>query len=139
MEARPVIALLDTDVLIVCLRGEPAAQTWLTSVETDDFKLPGVVAMELAIGCQTKDQLQRVEIFLSTFEVIWPTADDFSLAYQLLIQHRFTSGLGISDCLIAAQAVHLSATLYSFNVRHFRHIQGLQVQQPFIRNQSSQS
>ncbi len=132
-----MITLIDTDVLIVCLRGELAAQTWLSSVESNDFKLPGVVAMELAIGCQTKEQLQRMENFLNTFEVIWPTADDFALAYNLLVQHRFTGGLGIPDCLIAAQALHLSATLYSFNLRHFRNVEGLQVQQPFIRTQPS--
>ena len=125
--------LLDTDVLIVCWRGEPAAQSWLASIEATQFKVPGVVAMELVMGCNTKVQLQRTQNFISIFEVLWPDADDFALAYSLLTQHRFTGGLSIPDCLIAAQAIKLSATLYSFNMKHFRTIQGLAVQQPFER------
>lgn len=44
-------AFLDTDVLVDCLRGTAAAQTWLASVATDAFQVPGVVAMELLMGC----------------------------------------------------------------------------------------
>lgn len=133
MEPHPMTVLIDTDVLIACWRGEPAAQTWLASIETTQFKIPGVVAMELIIGCNTKVQLQRTQRFLDLFEVIWSDAEDFSLAYNLLVQHRFTSGLSIPDCLIAAQAIKLSAILYSFNIKHFRAIPELIVQPPFER------
>jgi len=127
------MVLIDTDVLIDCWRGEPAAQIWLANVETTQFKVPGVVAMELIMGCNTKVQLQRTQSFINTFEVLWPDANDFALAYALLAQHRFTSGLSIPDCLIAAQTLNLSATLYSFNIKHFRAVQGLDVQPPYVR------
>jgi predicted nucleic acid-binding protein len=89
--------------------------------------------MELVMGCQSKVDLQRVEKFVKTFAVNWPDAVDFSTAYRLLKQYRFTTGLSIPDCLIAVQAMKLSATLYSFNVRHFGVISGLVVQQPYQR------
>src|SRR5215208_3223757 len=109
MEPHPMTVLIDTDVLIACWRGEPAAQTWLASIETTQFKIPGVVAMELIIGCNTKVQLQRTQRFLDLFEVIWSDAEDFTLAYNLGVQPRCAGGLSIRECLTAAQPSKLSA------------------------------
>jgi predicted nucleic acid-binding protein len=44
--------LLDTDILIDCLRGVPAARTWLESAAKEAFGIPGIVAMELLIGAR---------------------------------------------------------------------------------------
>lgn len=38
---------LDTDVLIDCLRGLPAADAWLRESADQQFAIPGIVAMEL--------------------------------------------------------------------------------------------
>jgi len=51
--------LLDTDVLIDCLRGTPAARVWLEQAESQAFQVPGVVAMELLMGCRNKVELER--------------------------------------------------------------------------------
>jgi predicted nucleic acid-binding protein len=42
-----VNVLLDTDVLVDCLRGTAAAQSWLSRAAAETFQVPGVVAMEL--------------------------------------------------------------------------------------------
>ena len=39
--------LLDTDVLIDCLRGLPSADEWLHKSSDQSFAIPGIVAMEL--------------------------------------------------------------------------------------------
>ncbi|MBX3058650.1 MAG: PIN domain-containing protein [Anaerolineae bacterium] len=97
------------------------------------FQVSGVVAMELVMGCGNKAELKRTENFISVFTVAWPDAVDFAYAYSLLTQYRFTTGLSIPDCLIAAQTINQSAVLFSFNIKHFRVIQGLDVQQPYLR------
>lgn len=124
---------LDTDVLIDCLRGLPPAQNWLSTASSTQFQVSGVVAMELVIGCGSKAELKHTEKFLGLFTVTRPGAADFVSAYSLLAQYRFTTGLSIPDCLIAAQTIHQSATLFSFNIKHFRVIQELNVQQPYLR------
>ena len=73
-------AFLDTDVLIDCLRGTPAARAWLEQVASDAFQL------------------------------------------------------GIPDCLIAATALARSARLYTFNLKHFQAIEGLDVHSPYTRS-----
>ena len=128
-----MIALVDTDVLIDILRGTPAAHAWLTSMPATTFAIPGVVAMELLIGCRNQAELRRVQQFLNTFTIAWTETVECVRAYELLATHRLTSGLSIPDCLVAAMALVRSATLYTFNLRHFRVIAGLDVQEPYAR------
>ena len=126
---------LDTDVLIECLRGAPAATAWLkkeSSLSTP-FNIPGIVAMELVVGARDKVDLEPIQKFLSSFTVVWPEAAEFAHAYQLLAKYRLASGLGIPDCLIAAMTLLRSARLYSFNLKHFQVVSELDVQAPYTR------
>ena len=124
---------LDTDVLIDCLRGTSYAQQWLENHAASTFFVPGVVAMELVMGCRNQAELRRIEQFLANFPLLWPQATEFVQAYQLLSQYRLSHGIGISDCLIAAMALSHSARLYTFNLKHFAIIPNLDVQRPYER------
>jgi predicted nucleic acid-binding protein len=126
--------LLDTDVRIDCLRGSAAAREWLERSSEESFQVPGVVAMELLWGCRNRGELDRIHHFLSSFNVIWPEASEFARAYELLGLHRLSSGLNIPDCLIAAMALARGARLYTFNLKHFGVVSGLEVQQPYSRS-----
>ena len=125
--------LVDTDVLVDCVRGTVAAQEWLKQQVEQPSAVPAVAAMELVMGCRDRADLERIQRFLATFEVIWPEASEFAAAYQLLLAHRLSSGLNIPDCLMAATALSRSARLYTFNIKHFRAVPGLDVAQPYSR------
>ncbi len=125
--------LVDTDVLVDCLRGTDAAKQWIERASSEALAIPGVAAMELVIGCRHQAHLQQIQKFLGTFSVTWPDAADSARAYELLLTHRLTSGLGIPDCLIAAMALNRKALLCTFNSKHFGVIAGLDVQQPYTR------
>ena len=58
---------LDTDVLVDCLRGLREAQIWLQSKTGEKFVVPGVVAMELLMGCQNQSDLTRRRRFSVPF------------------------------------------------------------------------
>jgi tRNA(fMet)-specific endonuclease VapC len=128
-----VTVFLDTDVLIDCLRGTSSAQEWLARAASETFQIPGIVAMELIVGCQNQADLQRTRKFLSAFDVVWPDASEFAQAYELLATYYLASGLSIPHCLIAAMALARSARLYTFNLRHFRTVRGLDAQAPYTR------
>ena len=110
--------LLDTDVLVDCLRAWPPAERWLSENSSQPFLVPGLVAMEL-IGDVKPAGIDRTRRLLDRFVVIWPTEEDSILAFELLNRHRLASGLSIPDCYIAAQALNRSARLHSFNEKHF--------------------
>jgi predicted nucleic acid-binding protein len=67
--------LLDTDVLIDCLRGLPAAGDWLDESANLEFAIPGIAAMELVIGCHNKADLKRTRAFMRRFDLLWPEAE----------------------------------------------------------------
>src|SRR5207247_8778701 len=96
------MVLLDTDVLVECLRGSQTARQWLESNSTEPFAIPGVAAMELLVGCRNRLEQQRAQKFLATFPI---DASEFERAYELLAAHRLSIGVGIPDCLIAAMAL----------------------------------
>jgi predicted nucleic acid-binding protein len=129
-----VTTFLDTDVLVDCPRGTSSAQDWLTRAANETFQVPGIVAMELLVGCQNQADQQRTRKFLSSFDVVWPDAAEFARAYELLAEHHLAFGLSIPDCLIAAMALSRSARLYTFNLRHFRAVSGLDAQSPYSRS-----
>ena len=125
--------LLDTDVLIDALRGLPASRAWLESESADNFVIPGIVAMELLVGCRNQVEQARVQKFLAAYPLLWPDATDFARAYGLLSAHRLSNGVGIPDCIIAALAIGHHAPLCTFNRKHFQAFAGLDLREPYPR------
>src|SRR5439155_16997615 len=111
------MVLLDTDVLVECLRGSQTARQWLESNSTEPFAIPGVAAMELLVGCRNRLEQQRAQKFLDTFPIEWPDASEFERAYELLAAYRLSIGVGIPDCLIAAVALTRRWPLYTFSLK----------------------
>jgi predicted nucleic acid-binding protein len=133
MAAQPVTALLDTDVLIEVLRQRPAAKTWLQTNAKLKIAIHGVAAMEIINGSENKNDMHRNQTFLSRFYIVWPTSTEFEYAYHLLAQYHLATRIGIPDCLIAATAMERNWQLYSFNLKYYRHISGLNVKAPYQR------
>lgn len=77
---------------------------------------------------------RQLERFLKSFSVAWPEAPEFEHGYRLLLAHRLSSGLSIPDSLIAAMALSRAARLYTFNLKHFQVVVGLDVQEPYPRS-----
>ena len=64
---------------------------------------------------------------------MWPTGADCTRALADYAVYHLSHGLGLVDALIAACAVGLSATLYTFNTKHYRIVPGLITAQPYTR------
>ncbi len=125
--------LLDTDVLIDCQRGLPAAADWLSKSTNQEFVIPGIVAMELIVGCRDKDDLRRTQAFMRHFDVIWPQASEIERACDLLATYRLEFGVSIPDCIVAAMALERGMLLYTFNLKHYQMFPGLQAREPYTR------
>ena len=70
--------LVDTDILVDCLRGTTPATAWLKQVARESFAVPAVVAMELVMGCSDRSDLERIQRFLATFQIVWPEPSEFA-------------------------------------------------------------
>lgn len=74
-----------------------------------------------------------MQAFIRRFSVIWPEANNFRRAFDLLVAHRLEFGVEAPDCIVAAIALERSIPLYTFNVKHFQGFSGLEVVQPYAR------
>lgn len=113
------MTLPDSDVLIEVQRGRPKALDWLSQLP-GSVALPTPVALELLMGSRNKEELEKPDRFLASFDVLPLTVTDGTLTRDLVVQYRLGTGLGLPDFLIAAQSINRSTTLCSFNLRHLR-------------------
>ncbi len=126
--------LVDSDVLVDCLRGTPEAGHWLAGVRNAELSVPGIVAMELLAGCRNRQEQGRVLVLIERFPVVWPTPDEGAAALDLYVRYGLAHGIGVLDCLVAAIALSRQTSLLTFNRRHFGAVDGLVIQAPYQRS-----
>ena len=128
--------LLDTDVMIDLQRAYPPAVAWYGAL-SEQLALPGLVVMEMIQLARNKKQVLKALKFVSKFPVIWPTEADCQSALANFSVHHVSHRLGLLDSLIAACATGVSATLCTFNLKHFKVIPQLVTLQPYAKKKPS--
>src|SRR5262245_7695752 len=111
--------LVDTDVLIDVQRGHSPALAWFGGLTTLPA-VPGHVVMELIQDARNKREVRKVLKLIAPFSIVWPTEVDSTRALSDFTAYHLSHGLGLIDALIASCAVGLSATLYTFNAKHYK-------------------
>ncbi len=124
--------VLDTDVLIDIQRGHTPALNWFASL-AELPSVPGIVVMELIQDAQNAQQVRKALKLVAPLPVVWATEPDCRRALSDFASYHLSHGLGLLDSLIAACTIGLSATLCTFNVKHYRNVSGLLLEQPYTR------
>ena len=110
--------LLDTDVLIDFLRGQPQAIQLLEDTDYE-FYLSAVSVAELYVGVRDgkeREVLDQLVGLLQTVEISTEIAQQAGLWRR---EYGKSHGTGIIDALIAACADTLQIPLATLNVKHF--------------------
>ena len=76
---------------------------------------------------------RKVLQLVAPLTIIWPTETDCARALSDFTAYHLSHKVGLIDALIAACAVGRSATLCTFNVKHYQVISGLSLEQPYSR------
>jgi predicted nucleic acid-binding protein len=126
------VELLDSDVLIDIQRNHPPAVQWFSSL-TELPSVPGLVVMELIQDAQNVEQVRKAMKLVRPLKTVWPTETNFSHALRYFAAYHLSHRLGLLDSLIAACASGCSATLLTFNVKHYSLFSDLVVRQPYAR------
>lgn len=124
--------LLDSDVLIDILRGHPAAVEWFADLR-ELPSVPGFVVMELIQDADNKGRIQKAMKLVEPFPVLWPTPAHCERALADFREFHLSHALGLLDALIAACAIGHSATLLTFNAKHYKVLDDLSLEQPYAR------
>lgn len=124
--------LLNTDVLIDIQRGHPPAVAWFATL-AELPSVPGFVVMELIQDAQNAQQVRKALKLIAPLSIVWPTEADCNRALSDFTAYHLSHGMGLLDSMIAACALGLSATLCTFNIKHFSVVPGLLLEQPYTR------
>ena len=124
--------LVDTDVLIDVQRGHPPALAWFAG-QTELPAVPGFVVMELLQDARNAHETRRSLKLVAPLRIVWPTGVDCNRALSDFTAYHLSHGLGLLDALIAACAIGLSATLCTFNVKHYQVVPDLVTAEPYTR------
>jgi predicted nucleic acid-binding protein len=126
--------ILDSSVLIDCLRGHAGAVAFLRSHTVVIGGPPTthlLVVAELYAGARDARELRAVQSFLAPFQLTVPNERDGLAALDLFRQHRLSHGVDWPDCQIAATALRLGVEVLTLNVKHFSAFPGLRVVRPY--------
>ncbi len=120
--------LIDTDVLIWCLRGNENAVKAVDALPQRTISV--VTRMELTQGCRNKAEHRLLRSFLNdqAIKIIALTPEIGFRADTWMEQFHLPHGVGVIDCLIASTAsflgspllTALGSPLLTANAKHFR-------------------
>ena len=122
---------LDTNVCIYALKGTfPSIASRLGALSPKDVKIASIVQAELYLGVEKSAHrgrtLKVVEAFLHPFVVV-PFDGEAARAYARIRAALEKKGtpIGPNDLILAATALGRGGTLVTHNLREFRRIPGL--------------
>jgi tRNA(fMet)-specific endonuclease VapC len=128
-----VIYALDTSTVVDYLRGRGRVAERLFSTPIGDVRLPSIVLYELEVGVeksQAADRRRRDLKELAEALVVLPfgAAEARTAARIRTTLEAAGRSIGPHDVLIAATALTNGAVLVTHNVREFRRVEGLQLE-----------
>jgi len=122
--------LVDTDVLIWHLRGNPKATQQLDRLQP--LTISAITYMELLQGIRNRSELLALQksLTLRHTEQLPVTPAITTRATGFMEALALSHGLQLADALIAATALEHGFAVLTANTKHFAPIQGLRVE-PF--------
>ncbi|WP_036603157.1 type II toxin-antitoxin system VapC family toxin [Olivibacter sitiensis] len=121
--------ICDTDVIIEFFDQKKARHSQtvasLEEIGIDNILISAISKMELIKGTLHKEHNQQVAKKLKRLDTILLSPEITILTIELLNTYHLSHGLAIPDALIAATALETRLKLFTYNVRDFKFIKGL--------------
>ena len=106
--------LVDTNIIIYYLEGEPAAVSFLHK-NRENLAISSITWMETLAYSFSEDEELLVRAFLKEFRII----DIASPIMELSVTLRRKKKMKLPDAIIAASAIHHNLTLLTRNIKDF--------------------
>jgi tRNA(fMet)-specific endonuclease VapC len=128
--------VLDTNALIYFFKGIGNVADHLLSTPPDDIGIPAIVVFELAVGIRKsnfpKKRAAQLKEFLDIVRVIPFGLEEAQAAARIRVElEKKGLPIGPYDVLIAASALAADATLITRNIKEFKRIDLLRIQDWF--------
>lgn len=120
----PKPLLVDTDVMVDFLRGQPKAVA-LVQAQSARIVLSSIVVAELYAGVRGQDELTALDRLIQLFRIVPVTPELARSAGLSKRDYAKSHGIGLADALIAASVQAENADLATLNTKHYPMIKGL--------------
>jgi tRNA(fMet)-specific endonuclease VapC len=117
--------LCDTNVLIEFYKNNPQVNQILRDVGKDNLAISVITEAELYFGALNKAELQMIQRHLASLHRFGLDTAVSNQFLQLMETYSLSHKLSIPDALIAATALVHQVELFTFNVKDFHFIPGL--------------
>jgi len=116
--------LLDLNILTAVFKGDMRIRL---EIESLDAAIETVVYLELIQAAKNNVQAERIEKYLTGFELIHFDNKISQSAIALMRIYSKSFGLKLPDSIIAATCLENNLTLITLNPKDFRFIEGLKL------------
>jgi len=118
--------VLDTNVLIEVLKDNQSTIEKIQSFNTP-LAISSITVMELFYGALNKAEVRKLEKFVNLFEIIEINEAISRQSTTLIKTYAKSHNLDIPDSLIASTVLVLDVPLFTYNIKDFRFIDGLEL------------
>lgn len=119
--------LIDTNIFIAILKGDAKLKS---TVENLLCALDTTVYSELIQGSKNKSEVQKIEKYLTRFDLIHFDKSISQTTLELIRNYSKSHNLMFGDAIIAATCLENDLTLLTYNTKDFRFIKELKLQTP---------
>jgi len=119
--------LIDTNIFIAVLKGNAKLKSLIESLAC---ALDTTVYVELIQGAKNKAEVQKIEEYLTRFELIHFDKVISRKTIELVRIYSKSHGLMFGDAVTAAACFENYLTLITHNVKDFRFIKNLKILKP---------
>jgi len=119
--------LIDTNIFIAILKGDAKLKLFVESLAG---ALDTTVYTELIQGSKNKSEVQKIEKYLTRFELIHFDKNISQRTLELIRTYSKSHNLMFGDAVIAATCLENDLILLTYNVKDFRFIKNLKTRKP---------
>jgi predicted nucleic acid-binding protein len=119
------VVLCDTNIFIHAFNGDAPTIEHLKQIGLTNILLSSVTVMELYQGMGNKNELAVMRKKLAFYDVVQIDRCISEKAIDLIVEFKLSHGLQIPDALIAATVVSYDLPLFTYNIKDFSFIPGI--------------
>jgi len=125
--------LLDTNTAVATMRGTAGLDSRLQQLQPDEWCISAITNAEMRFGVAARPKAVQLERYVDAFLAVARTEpwDAACAEFHALVRAQLRAKaqvLGDFDEMIAAHALALGAVLVTDNLRHFKRVDGLQIE-----------
>lgn len=124
------LVLCDTNVFIKFFNGNEETIAVLKELGSERILISSITAMELYQGMGNKKELRDMKRKIKHYSILHFNRDVSRLAIDYIDAFSLSHGLQIPDAIIAASAVTFKLPLFTYNLKDFRFIPGIELYSP---------